>query len=56
MIQAATELLCQEAREEAQEKVAVNLLRKGMGQEMVVEVTDLSRSTVQKLQREVDEA
>ncbi len=64
MIQAATELIRQEARdegfqkgrEEIQEKVAVNLLRSGMDLEMIVEVTDLSRNAVQKLQREIDEA
>ena len=80
MIQAATEILRQEARdeglqkglqtglqrgrdeglqkgrEEVQEKVAVNLLQKGMDLEMIVEVTDLSRNAVQKLQREIDEA
>ena len=76
MIQAATELIRQEAREEglqqglreglqqgreeglqqSLEKVVINLLRKGMDLEVVVEVTDLSRSAVQRLQREIDEA
>ncbi len=56
MIQAATELIRQESLQQSQEKIAINLLRKGMDLEVVVEVTDLSRSAVQRLQREIDEA
>ena len=56
MIQAATEILRQEARDEVREEVATNMLRRGIEPDAVAEMAHLSQNTVQRLQREINEA
>ena len=60
MIQAATEILRQEARDEGlqqgREEVAANMLRDGMDLKKVAQLTQLNRNAVQRLQREIDKA
>ena len=59
MIQSAVELFRQEGREQgweqAQEKIATNLLRDGVNLDKIVQLTDLSPDAVQKFQRKTDQ-
>ncbi len=70
MIQAATEYLRQEGRDEGlqkglqeglqkglqkgREEIAANMLRDGMDLKKVVQLTQLNRNAVHRLQREID--
>ena len=47
MVQSAAEIL----REQGREKVALNLLHKGMAPEAIAEVTELSPAKIEKLRR-----